>query len=130
MPAPVCHSPTSPEAAGRWTTAGPSWAKAAASASASSSRLHGYDRTPNASASARKSGWTKVDAGRLPELVALVLPQDPVAAVVDEKELGVEPVLAGGGQLRDPVVEAAVAGDREHRAPGAASEAPSAAGQA
>ena len=75
-------------------------------------------------------GLDEVDARRLAELVALVLAQDPVAAVVDEQELRVEPVLARGGELGDPVVEAAVAGDGEHLRPGAASEAPSAAGQA
>ena len=43
----------------------------------------------------------EVDAGRLPELVPLVLPQDAVAAVVDEQELRVEPVLTCGGVAFD-----------------------------
>ena len=74
-------------------------------------------------------GLAEVDGGRLAERVALVLPQDPVAAVVDEQD-GVEPVLARGGQFREAVEDAAVPGDRQHSLPGAASEAPSAAGQA
>ena len=56
--------------------------------------------TPNASTSGAEVGLDQVDAGRLAELVALVLPQDPVAAVVDEQELRVQPVLAARRRAR------------------------------
>ena len=114
MSAPVGHVTTSPASAGRCTTAGPSSAKAAASASASSLGRDGDDRDAERLDERAEVRLDEVDARRLAELVALVLAEDPVAAVVDEQELRVEPVLARGGELGDPVVEAAVAGDGEH----------------
>ena len=45
------------------------------------------------------------------EGVVLVLTQDPVAAVVDDQQLGSDPVLGGGAQLGERVLQATVAND-------------------
>ena len=63
--------------------------------------LHGDDRDAEGLDQRAEVGLDQVDVGRLAELVALVLAQDPVAAVVDEQELRVERVLARGRELGD-----------------------------
>ena len=78
-------------------------AQAAARASGRPSGSTETTGTPKASDQLpRKSGLDQVDVGRLAELVALVLAQDPVAAVVDEEELRLEPVLACGASSAIP----------------------------
>ena len=60
----------------------------------------------------------EVDGEGFAEGVALVLAQDPVAAVVDDEELRAEPVLASARELPDPVEEAAVADHGQRRPAG------------
>ena len=64
------------------------------------------------------------------EGVVLVLAQDPVAAVVDDQQLGGDPVLGGGPELGQGVLQAAVADHASTGRPGWATAAPIAAGQA
>jgi hypothetical protein len=59
----------------------------------------------------------EVDRERLPVGVALILPQDPVAAVVDEQERRRQAVLSRRRELLDAVEEAPVPDYRERRLP-------------
>ena len=60
-------------------------------------------------------GLDELDRVRLAVRPLLVLTEDTVGRVVDEQELRVQPVLPGGRQLGQAVVDAAVAGHGERR---------------
>ncbi len=99
--------------AGRTTTAGPRVWNVSATTSPTVSRLARWAVTPKLSARATKSGRASSVAVAWPNASGHVLPQDPVAAVVDDQPRHVGVVLAGGGEFGDGVHRAAVPGDGE-----------------
>ena len=69
--------------------------------------------------SATKSGCSRSTPGVGEAGVVLVVPEDPVAAVVDHEEREVQVVLLRGRELGDAVLEASVADDRQDGSPAA-----------
>ena len=101
------------------TSAGPSWANAAASASSSCSRPCHADAERAAQLGVR--GEVRVVQRRLPDVPlagALLLGDLAELAVVEQHVGDVHVVLHRGGELGQVLAEAAVAGDRDDRAVG------------
>src|SRR5215210_4311348 len=72
-----------------------------------------FGRNPEGARQGREVGLGEVDGRRLAERVTLVLPEDSVAAVVDDEERCGEPVLPRRRQLLEAVEDAAVARHRQ-----------------